>query len=227
MDRTDFERWTAKDVARLLALVENQRRYYQDIVSDLPVGLVALSASRAVVSANRAFRQAFGLTVQDLRGKTIEQILPSDRLIEKIRDVALHGIPQPGFPLVHGGKQLRIAILPLRNGDEEGEMETLLMVSDVSDARPGPAAPLAHSLSAGALPVETLPALVWRANAVDLQFTAVAGAVELMAGYSSSHWQTSANFLRNEFTGRIATRCWPSTGTPSSSPARSAPNSGW
>ena len=99
------------------------------------MGLVVLSANRTVVSANRAFRQAFGLRIEDLRGKTIEQILPSDRLIEKIREMMVNGIPQPGLLLQHGGKLLRIAILPLRNWDEETEMETLLMVDDVSDVR--------------------------------------------------------------------------------------------
>ncbi len=97
MERTDFEAWNGREVARLLALVENQRRYYQDMVASLPVGLVVLSANRTVVSANRAFRQTFGLRIEDLRGKTIEQILPSDRLIEKIREMTVEGIPQPGL----------------------------------------------------------------------------------------------------------------------------------
>src|ERR1700676_2460724 len=142
MERTDFEPWKNKEVARLLALVESQRRYYEDMVSSLPVGLLVLSSTRSILSTNRAFRQAFGLSVEDLRGKTIEQILPSDRLIEKIRDVMLHGtpppggMPQPGFLLEQGGKLLRVAILPIRSGDEETEMETLLMVADVTDVRP-------------------------------------------------------------------------------------------
>ena len=46
MDRADFESWNGREVARLLALVENQRRYYQEMVASLPVGLVVLSASR-------------------------------------------------------------------------------------------------------------------------------------------------------------------------------------
>lgn len=149
MERTDLEPWNSKDVARLLALVENQKRYYQDIVSGLPVGLVVLSANRSVVSSNRAFRQAFGVSTGDLRGKTIEQVLPSDRVIEKIREMAVHGIPQPGFLVERGGKLLRIAILPIRNPDEETEMETLLMVTDVTDVRQGPqpaaAAPVTES----------------------------------------------------------------------------------
>ena len=204
MERTDFEPWKGKEVARLLALVENHRRYYQDMVSNLPVGVVVLSANRSVVSANRAFRQAFGMRVEELRGKTIEQILPSDRLIEKIRDVMVHGIPQPGFLFEQAGKLLRIAVLPIRNWDEEMEMETLLVVADVTDVRPGPAAiagaPVVAPVGAvrgphPAFPVENLPAVVWRADAGGLQFTAVGGAVEQMLGYPASHWLKSSNFF--------------------------------
>ncbi len=97
MERTDLEQWKAKEVARLLALVETERRYYQEIVAMLPVPLVVLSEDRGVSSANRAFRQTFNLRSKDLRGKTIEQILPSDRLIEKIREVHSTGVPHTGF----------------------------------------------------------------------------------------------------------------------------------
>ena len=107
MERTDFEAWNGREVARLLALVENQRRYYQDMVASLPVGLVVLSATRTVVSANRAFRQTLGLRIEDLRGKAIEQILPSDRLNMKqqlslgrplIFGVRTHGLGNSNYP---------------------------------------------------------------------------------------------------------------------------------
>src|ERR1700692_2971354 len=154
MERTDFEPWKSKEVARLLALVESQRRHYEDMVSSLPVGLAVLSPDRSIVSTNRAFRQTFGLRVEDLRAKTIEQILPSDRLIEKIRDVMVHGIPEPGFMLETGAKSLRISILPIRALDDESEAETLLTVADVTDVRASPA-PVRGSFS-----VENLPAAV-------------------------------------------------------------------
>ena len=67
VERTDFEQWSAKEVARLLALVETERRYYQEMVASLPVALVVLSADLSMVSANRAFRQLFGLRT---RGST-------------------------------------------------------------------------------------------------------------------------------------------------------------
>lgn len=200
MERTDFESWNGKEVARLLALVEDQRRYYQEMVASLPVGLVVLSANRTVVSANRAFRQAFGLRIEDLRGRSIEQILPSDRLIEKIREMAVEGIPQPGFLLHQAGKLLRISVLPLRSWDEETEMETLLMIADLSDVRSG-AAPVAdtprvvRTSPAVAVPAQSLGAILWRADADRLQFTDVNGGIEQMLGYPASHWLKSPAFF--------------------------------
>src|SRR5262249_46466882 len=126
MERTDFEQWKAKEVARLLALVETERRYYQEMVAALPVGLVVLSEGRSVVWSNRAFRQTFGLRTEDLRRKTIDQVIPSERLVERIREAHLHG-PQ-GDLFIEGERPLRIAVMPIRNWEDETEVETLLMV---------------------------------------------------------------------------------------------------
>src|SRR5579872_2632577 len=109
MERTDFEQWKAKEVARLLALVETERRYYQEMVATLPVALVVLSADRSIVSVNRAFRQLFGLRAEDLRRKSIEQIIPSPVLIERIRDVHVAVAAPPDLFVDVDGRSLRIA----------------------------------------------------------------------------------------------------------------------
>src|SRR5580704_16014564 len=132
MERTDFEHWKAKEVARLLALVETERRYYQDMVALLPVALVVLSLDRSIVSANRAFRQMFGVRTEDLRRKTIEQILNSPQLIEKIRDVHLSSTPQRTLLVEFADRSLRITVIPIRNWDDESEVETLLMLEDTA-----------------------------------------------------------------------------------------------
>jgi len=193
MERSDFDSWNGKEVAKLLALVENQRRYYQDMVAGLPMGLVVLSGNRTVVSANRAFRQTFGLRIEDLHGKTIEQILHSDRLIEKIREMTVAGIPQLGLVLQHAGKLLRISILPLRNWDDETERETLLVIDEVSEVRTGAVA--ANAAPAGALTIENVGAILWRADTGRLHFTEVRGGVEQMLGYPASHWLKSPSFF--------------------------------
>ena len=143
MERADFEQWKPKEVARLLALVEGGRRYYQNLVAVLPVPLVVLAPDRSVVFANRAFRQAFDLRAEDLGRLSIDQILPSERLIEKIRDVLVHGNAQPGFSLEAGERRLRITIVPIRSLDEETEFETLLVVEGASPAAPANAPPTA------------------------------------------------------------------------------------
>jgi PAS domain S-box-containing protein len=194
MERTELEQWKAKEVARLLALVETERRYYQEMVAVLPLPLVVLSTDRAVLSANRAFRQTFGVKSKDLRGKTIEQILPSDRLIEKIREVQATGVTQTAFPLEHDGRHFTAAIVPIRNWDDESEVETLFLVQEASEAKTA-AAPIER-------PVEQfgeIPAIVWEADAATLEFRSVRGDVSALLGYTPEHWTSTPQF----FEGRI------------------------
>jgi CheY-like chemotaxis protein/nitrogen-specific signal transduction histidine kinase len=134
MERTDFEQWKGKEVARLLALVETERRYYQEIVATLPVAIAVLAGNRSIVLANRAFRQTFGLTAQEIRRKSIEQILPSDELIERIRSAYTEAgeAPRGALTLHISGKVLRIDVRTIRGWDEEMELETLVVVEELS-----------------------------------------------------------------------------------------------
>lgn len=133
MERTDIEQWKGREVARLLALVETERRYYQEMVATLPVALAVLSSSNVIVSANRAFRNAFGLRPDEIRRRNIDQIMSSAVLLEKIEEARGLSSPQPSFYLQIEGRLLRTAIIPLKNWDDDTEVETLLMVSDVTD----------------------------------------------------------------------------------------------
>jgi PAS domain S-box-containing protein len=198
MERQDLEQWKAKEVARLLALVETERRYYQEMVAMLPVALVVLTADRHISSANRAFRHTFGLRSSDLRGRTIEQILPSDRLIEKIREVHQSGAPETGLSLEHEGRPLTVAVVPIRNWDDESEIETLLMVQEAVAAVPQviekivevPAAPVYDSLA-------SIPAIVWEADRATLEFRSVRGDVEPLLGFPAAHWTETPKFFED------------------------------
>jgi PAS domain S-box-containing protein len=188
MERSDLEQWKAKEVARLLALVEAERRYYQEMVAMLPVALVVLSANRRISSANRAFRQTFGLKSSDLRGKTIDQVLPSERLIEKIRDVHTGGASQTGFALEHDGRPFSLSVVPMRNWDDESEVETLLMVQEASPAA-------AVKIERPAEPVGEIPAIVWEADAETLAFRSVRGDLEQLLGFPAAHWTGTPKFF--------------------------------
>src|SRR5882724_11270602 len=156
MERTDFEQWKAREVARLLSLVETERRYYQEMVGALPVALVVLSAERTIVSSNRAFRQTFGLRTEDLRGRTIDQILSSPQLIEKIRDAHVHGPSQSTGIVQIDERPFRAAVVPIRNWEDESQIETLLVLEDASSFEEKRAGAVRFEAPSG-----DLPAIVW------------------------------------------------------------------
>ena len=194
MERNDLEQWKAKEVARLLTLVETERRYYQEMVAVLPVAVVVLSADRQVVSANRAFRQVFGLRSSDLRGRTIEQILPSERLIERIRDLHTTGAAQASFALEYGGRHLTVAIVPIHNWDDENDVETLLVVQEAGGTM-APAPVIEYV--APAEPMGEIPAIVWKADPATLEFQFVRGDVEPLLNYPASHWTGTPKFFED------------------------------
>ena len=173
-------------------MVETERRYYQEMVAMLPVALVVLSTDRHVSSANRAFRQTMGLSSNELRGKTIDQILPSERLIEKIREVHVTGVSQSAFPLEHEGRQFSVSIVPIRNWDDESEVETLVMLQQAGEV----------SVSAPAVapvpqpePLGDIPAIVWEADASTLEFRSVRGDAEALLGFPVAHWTGTPKFF--------------------------------
>jgi len=134
MERADLEQWKGREVARLLALVETERRYYQEIVASVPVGLLVLAADLAIVSANRATRKIFGLRSGDaLRGR-LDALLPG-WVLDRVTAVLKSGVAQTDV-LVESEtdekRRLRIAILPIRSWDDEAALEALLSIEDVS-----------------------------------------------------------------------------------------------
>jgi two-component system cell cycle sensor histidine kinase/response regulator CckA len=74
MERADFGHWSAKDVARLLALLEAQLGYYREMAAALPTPLAIVSKDRSVVWTNRAFRKRFGTRVEDLPARGFTEV---------------------------------------------------------------------------------------------------------------------------------------------------------
>jgi PAS domain-containing protein len=66
MQRAEFESWKPVDVARLLALVEAERRYYQLLLEELPVAVAVAGDKGELRAANRAFRLTFSLDAGDV-----------------------------------------------------------------------------------------------------------------------------------------------------------------
>ena len=94
MERTDLDQWRGREVARLLALVETQRRYYQEIVASIPVGLLVLSSDLSILLANGTARKIFGLHSGE-SPRRMDTILPAS-LLDRIEEVMKTGVQQTG-----------------------------------------------------------------------------------------------------------------------------------
>src|SRR5580765_1587144 len=69
MERADIGHWSAKDVARLLALLEAQLGFYRELAAILPLPVAVVLEDRTRLETNRASRKRFGTRVPD-RGFT-------------------------------------------------------------------------------------------------------------------------------------------------------------
>jgi PAS domain S-box-containing protein len=205
MDRSDLEQWKPKEVARLLALVEAERRYYQEIVAGLPIGLMVLTPDLSIVSANLAVRRVFGLRSGDpLRGR-LDALLPSE-VLDQVRQVfssnaARNGVLANLLP-GHGAGRVRIAIQPIRSWDYSGEQEVLLTIEEMAEptAELSPPQPeVEHAAETMPEPgavelLQNLDAIVWAATLPDRQFLFVSDAAERILGWSAAQWTESPTF---------------------------------
>lgn len=82
MPRPEQDNWKPVEVARLLALVETERRYYQELFAALPVPAAVLDDQLALVTVNREFRRRFSLEYQELGRLRLPDLLPSPVLDE-------------------------------------------------------------------------------------------------------------------------------------------------
>ncbi len=144
MERTDLDQWRGREVARLLALVETQRRYYQEIVASIPVGLLVLSRDLSILLANGAARKIFGLQTGE-SPRRMDTVLPAS-LLDRIEDVLRTGAAQTSIIVEHGRdkRRLRVGILAMRSWDEEAVEEALLTVEDLTGVAGAPAEVIAE-----------------------------------------------------------------------------------
>ena len=198
MDRADLEQWKAKEVARLLALVETERRYYQEIVASLPIGLLIVSSDLSILSANRAVRKIFGLRSGDrLRGK-LDAVLPA-WILDRVEEVLRSGVTQSGLLVEPEGPEkprLRIGILVIHNWDEEGEAEALLSIEDLSGLEEQTTAPSAKEPERPGASgiIDEVPAVVWEWDVTSKSFVSVSPQAEQLLGFPAQHWTAEGSF---------------------------------
>ena len=190
MEHTDFEQWTAREVARLMALVQAERRYYQEIVAVLPAPVVVVGHDGSVGYANRSFRSLFGLQAGDLRRISLPQLLPSPQLTDALAQIHVRRTVPP-VVVNHGERTLRISMESIRDRLEDSKSETLLVIEDVTPPAAGAQPVVDRSV---ATTLSGVAALIWEANADTLAFESVWGDTAWL-GYTPERWLGDPNFF--------------------------------
>jgi len=199
MERTDLDQWKSREVARLLALVERQRRYYQEIVSSLPVGLLVLSSDLVVILANAAARTILGLRNSDALPHRLDTLLPA-AVLHRVEEVLKTGAPQAGILV----DRLRIAIQAIRSWDNDAIPEALVTIEDLSGVSGVPAtAPAAEPVRQES-PAESplaqavlgnVDAVIWALELASMRFVYASARAGELLGFPAEHWTRSESFF--------------------------------
>lgn len=201
MQRAQPEEWTSREVARLLALVESERRYYQEIVAAVPVGLLVVSSDLIIVSSNRAARRILnpenGNAVRGHLGTLFPGAIP-----DKIQEVFKSREPLCGLKIESQGRHLRIGAMLIRNGEEERDSDALVTVEDITVPSSDSMPEIARQQSPFTAPVRTesiellknLDAILWALDISSKQFLLVTSTAGEVLGFPPDHWIKTPGF---------------------------------
>ena len=184
MERAEFDKWKPKEVARLLALVETERRYYQEIVASVPVSLLIVGQNLTAVSANRQFRMRTGKKNEDILGRPLGELVGIDGLEPLVDQVLTSGTGTPKQELVWDGRPVVVTALPLRNWEEDSEAEALLVIEDRAALAPAltPAQQKALEVSA------QVDGMLWEVDYAAGGITHVSEGAVALFGYPVERW---------------------------------------
>lgn len=108
------------------------KRYAEDIIAGLPVGLIVVDDALRVLSVNRCFTEIVGLqNGANISGYELEVILSQAVLRERARAILDDGTTLRGIDVALGEKRLRVAIARIRL--DETDRRLLVVVEDVTE----------------------------------------------------------------------------------------------
>ena len=179
MARPEQENWKPSEVARLLALVESERRYYQELFSALPCPAAVLDRDLALVAVNREFRRRFKLGSGDISRLRLPDLLPSAALDEAAAQVIEGELPRAEIRVelgLHEPRAYRVGMQRMAGWQDSGEAELLLTVEEAAPAAP---------------PVELpAPVVAWTLDAEAETFVRVSPESGERLGVPAEAWQS-------------------------------------
>lgn len=184
MERAEFDKWKPKEVARLLAVVETERRFYQEIVASIPVGLLIVGPGLTAVSANRQFRARVGKKNEDILGKNLRELVDIRGLESQVEQVVKASVAMPRREMVWDERVLMVTVLPLRSWEEDSESEALIVFEDRAEA----GAALTGEKKKALDVAESIEGMLWEVDYAAGAITYVSGGAEALFGYPVKRW---------------------------------------
>jgi two-component system, cell cycle sensor histidine kinase and response regulator CckA len=156
MERFEAQRWLSHEVARLIAMFEGERRFYDEMLTVLPVPLATVDNEGALLSANRAFLREFGIRREDVERTTLGTLF---------RDADWGEALRPHVPAELAVGRFRVTVTPVPRWDR-GETEWMVVfqeaISASEPAAPAAAAPVDEELIGNTAAVEASQRLAAR-----------------------------------------------------------------
>ncbi len=178
--------------------LSNLQGYADTIVASVPAGLLLLSADLHVLSANRAFLEAFRLTREDVVGRDLQQLVRADRLVRTAgRTLETRGAqPAAVYDLYvyarRETKPARVAMTAIRMADDAAP-RLLLVIEDLTAEERLQAARQQSEQRYRDL-IQGLDAIVWEADARTFAFSFVSRRAETVLGFPVERWLREPEF---------------------------------
>jgi two-component system, cell cycle sensor histidine kinase and response regulator CckA len=146
VERIDSDIWSAAEVARLLTLVENEKRYYQEILSLCPVPMAVVGNDFGLHSVNRSFRSLFALKHGETTAVKVTELFPALIIEQRIERALRTHTPEwqtdVTIWLANGqGRACRLSVAPIPNPYGEQPTE-VLVVAELPELGQSPASAL-------------------------------------------------------------------------------------
>jgi CheY-like chemotaxis protein/PAS domain-containing protein len=196
MEFGGMDNWRAKEVARLLSLVESERRYFQDILANLPAAVAIISADLSVLISNRSFRRLFGPAGHE-GGRGLDDLISGGGLREAVGRVLEGGsggsIEYAGVHTRVGVRHLRITLRPFADW-ESTEPQVILIVDDLTEVTNRLRGEVEVAAASARGMLDSLPGVAWEVDPGPMSFTTVNEPAARRMGLPVEHWRNGAPF---------------------------------
>jgi CheY-like chemotaxis protein len=137
MVHTEQDYWKASEVARLLSMMEGEKRYFQELIALLPVAVAVVTREGEFVSTNRAFRRLFGLGSVDVYEMGLDGLGVAGlaEAMEKLGGGEAAAVVTGETGEEDRQRSVRCTLIRFQDWEERQPPEALLVVEDVTMSR--------------------------------------------------------------------------------------------